>query len=114
MRRQRGITPTTCILLAFTLVLTVALTGTAFAQADASPGASGTGTAAGATDRDCLRVGVRHASTPRDPVGHRVAVPQAPEMGPDRHGSPRLDVPGHLYRRGPEPYRGETLCPSVL
>jgi hypothetical protein len=51
MRRHHGITRTTCILLALTLVLTVALTWTAFAQTGASPGASGSSTAAGTTER---------------------------------------------------------------
>ena len=67
MRRHRGITRTTCILLALTLVLTVALTWTAFAQTGASPGASGSSTAAGATEQPTPDKRTEEPKAPKGP-----------------------------------------------
>ena len=75
MRRHRGITRTTCILLAFTLVLTLALTWTAFAQTGASPGASGSSTAAGATEQPTPGKLTEEPKTPKEPKAMKGPVP---------------------------------------
>lgn len=72
MRRHRGITRTTCILLALTLVLTVALTWTAFAQTGASPEASGSSTAAGATERPTPGKPTEEPKAPTGPVPYNM------------------------------------------
>ncbi len=72
MRRHRGITQTTCILLALTLVLTVALTWTAFAQTGASPGASGSSTAAGATEPPTPGKPTEEPKAPKGPVPYNM------------------------------------------
>ncbi len=72
MRRHRGITRTTCILLALTLVLTVALTWTAFAQTGASPGASGSSAAAGATEPPKPGKPTEEPKAPKGPVPYNM------------------------------------------
>jgi len=75
MRRHRGITRTTCILLALTLVLTVALTWTAFAQTGASPGASGSSTAAGATEQPTPDKRTEEPKAPEQPKAPKGPIP---------------------------------------
>ncbi len=72
MRRHHGITRTTCILLALTLVLTVALTWTAFAQTGASPGASGSSTATSTTERPTTGKRTEGAKAPAGPVPYNI------------------------------------------
>ena len=72
MRRHRGITWTTSVLLAFTLVLTIALTWTAFAQTGASPGAGGSSTAAGTSERPTLGKRTEEPEAPTMPVPYNI------------------------------------------
>ncbi len=71
MRQHRGITQTTCILLALTLVFTVALTWTAFAQTGVSPGDGGSSTAA-TTERPTTGKPTEEPKAPEGPVPYNI------------------------------------------
>ena len=72
MRRHRRITWTTCMLTAFTFVLTVALTGAAFAQTSTSPEASGSSTAAGTSERPTLGQRTEEPEAPKEPAAYNM------------------------------------------